>query len=122
MNLLHDDVNQLTTTHPTAIVEFYQTNHPIVDTVTKCGGQPVWLQEATWPLSKKTGKPMQFLCQIRIDKELFPLAAEEMAYIFMTDVKEEYVDGTYLAEGGENAVIIQPGNVPVFINTIPLVE
>ncbi len=34
-----------------------------------------------------------------------------MAYIFMTD-DEEYVDGTWEPDGGENAVIIQPGGKP----------
>ena len=32
-----------------------------------------------------------------------------MAYIFMTDEGEDYVDGTWDPDGGENAVVIQPG-------------
>lgn len=50
---------------------------------------------------------MRFICQIALD-EVFPFAAGKMAYVFMTD-EEEYIDGTWEPDGGENAVIIQPG-------------
>lgn len=93
------------------VLEFHPSE-AIVERVSKFGGQPVWVAAATWPVSKKTGKPMQFIAQLKI-------AEGQMAYLFMTDVKEEYVDGTYLAEGGENAVIVQPGNIPSFVKVIP---
>lgn len=83
---------------------------PISDAVTKFGGQPVWLDAPQWPLSRETGNPMRFLCQIALDGRLFAEGAGKMAYIFMTD-EEDFVDGTYEADGGENAVIIQPGGV-----------
>lgn len=51
---------------------------------------------------------MRFICQIALDEATFPNAAGKMAYIFMTD-EDEYVDGTWEPDGGENAVIIQPG-------------
>ena len=35
----------------------------------------------------------------------------QMAYVFMTD-GEDYVAGTWEPDGGENAVILQPGNPP----------
>lgn len=111
--------NQPLVEHTSAYIEFHKTT-PIKKRITKCGGQPVWLQEAEWPVSKTTGKPMQFICQIKIEKNFFPQATEEMAYIFMTDIKDGYVDGTYSAEGGENAVIVQPGRVPSFISTLNL--
>jgi uncharacterized protein YwqG len=100
-----------------AVIEFHKTE-PITERITKFGGQPVWLTKATWPISKKTGKPMQFIGQIKIDKAQLPEGVEKMAYIFMTDVKDEFVDGTYLAEGGENAVIVQPGTIPSFVKII----
>jgi len=36
-----------------------------------------------------------------------------MAYLFMTEDDDQYVDGTWEPEGGENAVVIQPGGEPV---------
>lgn len=74
---------------------------------TKFGGQPDWLTQSEWPLSKKTGNPMRFIAQISLDAEVFPGGEGKMAYIFITD-EGEYVDGTWSPDAGENAVIIQP--------------
>lgn len=82
---------------------------PVLEPVTKLGGQPVWLGEPQWPLSTELGTPMMFLGQFRLPGEKV-----RMAYLFMSD-DEDYVDGTYEAEGGENALIVQPGRVPSFI-------
>jgi uncharacterized protein DUF1963 len=81
---------------------------PIVEPVSKLGGQPVWLAEPTWPLSRATGKPMSFVGQFVLYPEIFGLLEAKMAFIFMYD-DEPYVDGTWLPDGGENAVILQPG-------------
>lgn len=54
---------------------------------------------------------MRFICQIALDAPLFPDAQAKMAYLFLTD-EEDYVDGTWEPEGGENAVILQPGCTP----------
>lgn len=89
-------------------IEFIEVNKPILEPVTKFGGQPVWLTEPQWPLSAETGNPMRFICQIALDPELFGSISPRMAYIFMTD-EEDFVDGTYEPDGGENAVILQPG-------------
>lgn len=88
-------------------VSFIPAAAPITEPVTKFGGQPVWLTGPEWPLSGETGEPMRFICQIAIDPEIFGGAAGRVAYLFMTD-GEEFVDGTYEPDGGENAVIIQP--------------
>ena len=80
---------------------------PITEPLTKFGGQPVWIIKPEWPMSKETGEPMRFICQIALYPEIFGAVAGQMAYIFMTD-GEDYVDGTWEPEGGENAVIIQP--------------
>ena len=40
-----------------------------------------------------------------------------MAYVFMSNDDKEFIDDTYEPEGGENAVIIQPGKIPDFIET-----
>jgi len=78
--------------------------------LTKFGGQPSWIGEPKWPLSKELGTPMRFICQIELPVDIFPSGQGKVAYIFMTD-DEEYVDGTWEAYGGENAVIIQDGGV-----------
>ena len=58
-------------------IEFVKTDKPITELVTKFGGQPVWLGKPEWPLSKSTGNPMRFICQIAIDQTRFsPVAAQ----------------------------------------------
>jgi len=88
-------------------ISFHPTSVPITEPITKFGGQPVWLAEPEWPLSKETGEPMRFICQVALYPEIFGHVEGKIAYIFMTD-GEDYVDGTWEPEGGENAVIIQP--------------
>ena len=91
------------------VLNFVEAESPITELVTKFGGQPVWLAERQWPLSRETGKPMQFICQIALQEFGFKTPAK-MAYLFMTDSADgEFVDGTYEPDGGENAIILQPG-------------
>lgn len=74
--------------------------------VAKLGGQPHWLDQPFWPVSRSTGEPMTFVGQ-------FPLPGPDiaMAYLFVSDE-----DGTYLPDGGENALLIQPGGrIPPFV-------
>jgi hypothetical protein len=52
---------------------------------------------------------MRFICQVALDPHIFGEIPGRMAYLFMTDLEEEFVDDTYDPDGGENAVIIQPG-------------
>jgi uncharacterized protein YwqG len=94
-------------------IEFVESKTPIREAVTKFGGQPVWIDLPQWPLSGMTHQPMRFICQIAVDPDLFGPTVTRMAYIFMTD--DESVDGTWEPDGGENAVILQPGNptIPV---------
>jgi uncharacterized protein YwqG len=99
-------------------IEFVETNKPICEFATKFGGQPNWIQKPEWPLSKTTGEPMRFIGQIALEPELFGQIAGKMAYLFMTD--DAAVDGTWEAYGGENALIIQPGQTE--IKTEPLTE
>jgi hypothetical protein len=87
-------------------ISFRPAPAPVTEPVTKFGGQPVWVGKPEWPLSRETGEPMRFICQVALDLEIFGGEAGRMAYIFMTD-GEEYVDGTWDPDG-ENAVIIQP--------------
>jgi uncharacterized protein YwqG len=82
---------------------------PILEPVTKLGGQPVWVDKPQWPLSTELETPMMFLGQFRLPGE-----EVRIAYLFMTG-GEDYVDGTWESEGGENALIVQPGRVPSFI-------
>jgi hypothetical protein len=77
--------------------------------VTKMGGQPVWLERPQWPMSRETGKPMQFLGQFALD-------GDRLAYLFMTDDEDGFVEGTYAPTDGENALIVQPGGrIPDFL-------
>lgn len=94
------------------VLQFVETETPIKDAVTKFGGQPVWISEPQWPLSRETGKPMQFICQVELKKFGFK-SEPQMAYLFMTGDEEEFVDGTYEPDGGENALILQPGTPAV---------
>ncbi len=95
------------------IINFEEAKLPITEPVTKFGGQPVWIEKPEWAISKSTGKPMMFICQIALDKEIFGSIESKMAYVFMSDDEDNYIEGTWEADGGENAVIIQPnGNNP----------
>lgn len=92
-------------------LEFIRRNAPDSESLTKFGGQPNWLTTPEWPLSRSTKNPMRFLGQIELDPALFPNATARVAYLFMTDEENgDYVDGTWEPDGGENAVILQPGN------------
>lgn len=96
-------------------IEFLKSDREIKELVTKFGGQPVWLHDAEWPISKEQNEPMSFICQIKIDKEIFPDSKAEMAYIFMTDDGEDQDYDTCEYDGGENAVILQPGDNKVVL-------
>jgi hypothetical protein len=98
-------------------IEFVEAKKPIREPITKFGGQPVWWTEAQWPLSATTGKPMRFICQIALSAELFGTTDSRMAYIFMTD-GDDYVDGTWEPDGGENGVILQPGTTSVRVEAL----
>ena len=73
----------------------------------KFGGQPDWLETPQWPISSELQTPMKFIAQIVLG-DVFPEHKGKIAYLFMTEENEEYVDGTWEPDGGENAVIIQP--------------
>jgi uncharacterized protein YwqG len=75
---------------------------------TKFGGQPDWLTTPEWPIGKETVNPMRFICQINLSEIEYGENSTKFAYLFMTD-EDEYVDGTWEADGGENAIILQPG-------------
>ena len=96
-----------------AAITFERAPAPVTPPVTKFGGQPAWISEPEWPTSKETKNQMSFICQVALDPSLFPAASGTMAYVFMTEEEDgEYVDGTWEPNGGENAVVIQPGKNP----------
>ncbi|QNE77750.1 DUF1963 domain-containing protein [Streptomyces finlayi] len=47
---------------------FTPAEHRVGTPVTKLGGQPVWLEQPAWPLSRSSGEPMQFLGQLAVDR------------------------------------------------------
>ena len=69
-------------------IEFKLSHSPISKPITKFGGQPVWINQAQWPISKKTGKPMMFIGQIKLEPWLFGRIEGRMAYIFMAEDKK----------------------------------
>lgn len=93
-------------------IRYKSATAPIIEPVTKFGGQPVWIEEPQWPLSRKYGMAMQFICQIVLTADLFGDIEPRMAYLFITDWDFEGVPpDTPEPDGGENAVILQPGGV-----------
>lgn len=76
-----------------------------LELVNKFGGRPCIIDQSEWPLSKKTGQPMKFICQIVLDPNLFPNSDGRMVYLFMTDHAD--VVNTWDPMGGENAVVIK---------------
>jgi hypothetical protein len=97
-------------------LHFHPTPSPIREPITKFGGQPVWLREPAWPLSRSTRNPMCFIAQIRLPASM-QSGGQQMAYIFMTD--DGKVDNTWNPEAGENAVILQPGPFTPIVDTEP---
>lgn len=90
------------------IVEFVEAGAPLTEPVTKFGGQPVWLAEPEWPLSRELGEQMEFICQVALDSELLGVPSGKMAYLFMTG-DEAAIANTWDPGAGENAIVIQPG-------------
>ncbi|GAA4254972.1 DUF1963 domain-containing protein [Dactylosporangium darangshiense] len=92
------------------IAGFERAEEPVVGAVTKFGGQPHWIGEPQWPVSAGWGTPMRFVAQI----DLRLVGGEGLAYVFVThgehgrDVEDFDPDVIY-PDGGENAVIVQPG-------------
>lgn len=80
---------------------------------TRFGGQPDWLEEPLWPMSRSLGTPMEFVAQIALHPDnLAWLSEPKVAYLFVTN-DEEDPGGIEIWEpfGGENAVIVQPGGI-----------
>lgn len=101
-----------------ASIEFVEESSPVRGLVTKFGGQPTWLSAPQWPLSRETGEPMRFIAQVALDRDLFGDIPGRMAYLFITDNDEEHIDRTWEPDGGENALIIQPGEALVPVDAL----
>src|SRR4051812_19492269 len=121
------------------VVRYEPAGRAIDAPVTKLGGMPTWLREPQWPLSRSRKRPMPFLGQFRLDDGT---GEARLAYVFMSDLvifdmadeeaadqdmdedededeadNEYAIDDTFEPDGGENAVIIQPGGlVPSFVS------
>jgi hypothetical protein len=66
-------------------IELIKSNSTIDVPVSKFGGQPVWLTKNEWPVSKSTGYPLKFLCQIVLDQRVFEHAKNKIAYLFLEE-------------------------------------
>jgi len=85
---------------------------PIRTPRAKLGGQPVWLEQPTWPVSASLGTPMMFVGQIPIPGE-----AASLAYLFVTEDPQGGA-ATFAPTAGENALLVQPGGrIPSFVAT-----
>lgn len=49
----------------------------------KFGGQPDWVTHAEWPISKITGKPMLFICQINLENIGLGHLVAKKAFLFI---------------------------------------
>lgn len=93
-------------------IQFVISKKSITEPITKFGGLPYWIDKPQWPLSLSTNKPMQFICQIKLYNDIFQNIKAQMAYLFMTD-DEDGSASTWEVDGGENAIILQPGNTKI---------
>jgi len=87
-------------------IEF--TNRNPINGNTKFGGQPDWYDIPQWPIGKTSGKLMKFVCQIKLSDIGLNDDVAKYAYFFISD--NEGLDETWLCDGGDNAIILQPGN------------
>ena len=88
---------------------FRLVSSPLVGLITKFGGQPTWRDKPQWPLSRTTGAPMRFVCQILLEPVLFGGLEGRMAYLFLADGESMRTDMTWDMDAGDNALILQPG-------------
>jgi hypothetical protein len=79
--------------------ELEAVDEPIVEPVSKFGGQPVWIGDPTWPISVD-GAPATFMAQFTIP------GRDGLAYLFLDDAAVE-------TDEDWGKVIVQPGPVPV---------
>ncbi|MEU8517817.1 DUF1963 domain-containing protein [Kitasatospora sp. NPDC048722] len=102
-------------------------DRPVSTPTTKFGGQPVWVTGPQWPVSAAWDRPMRFVGQIELGPVLGTAGNGKVAYLFVThaDHEEDFFDPDVIdPDGGENAVIVQPGGDvagPVLaLTTLPL--
>ncbi|HJP74159.1 MAG TPA: hypothetical protein VJ914_07820 [Pseudonocardiaceae bacterium] len=93
-------------------LSFQPADAPIREPRAKLGGQPVWLDAPSWPVSRELATPMCFVGQFPI-----PGSGGRIAYLFITDDPDGTLP-TFEPEGGENALLVQPGGrIPDFLTT-----
>ena len=98
---------------PRLQMQFPTTDGPVRAARPKLGGQPVWLDRPTWPLSRSSGEPMVFVGQFPVPEG----RSTRLAYLFLTD-DVGCTAPTCEPEAGENALLVQPdGRVPSFVRT-----
>jgi uncharacterized protein (TIGR02996 family) len=100
------------------IKKYRRVKQPVTEPVTKFGGQPVWVAGPAWPLGSE-GKPLQFVCQVRVPDFFGAPLEGKMVYVFALHPEfadwEEFCGSTIsplYPEEGDNAVVIQPGGDP----------
>lgn len=86
-------------------IEFVPCSEPERLSV-RFGGEPYGLPALLWPISRQTKEPMQFICQIPLEPDLFPGTAGSVAYLFMTSGGDG--EDTWDPNSGENALLLVP--------------
>ncbi|UQN05723.1 YwqG family protein [Deinococcus sp. QL22] len=86
------------------ITSFVPASAPLRGPITKFGGQPLWMKDTQWPLSKATARPLRFIGQIDLTQPGLGLNDPTMAYLFVEIYDQQ--DDKYYEENF--AVILQP--------------
>jgi len=95
-------------------LQFHEITAPIVAAQTKFGGQPVWLEPPVTPRSRRTGKAMTFIGQVRVPSLWTGDERIRLAYLFMTGAGfDPQAMETWNPNEGETAVVLQCGSKPV---------
>ena len=95
-------------------LQFHEITESVVAAKTKFGGQPVWLERPVIPLSRRTGKAMTFIGQVRVPSVWIGDERTRLAYLFMTGAGfDQNAMETWNPNEGETAVVLQGGSKPV---------
>jgi len=101
------------------IVAFEEVDSPILEPVTKFGGQPVWLEKPCWPIFLETGAKVPFFAQIALEPDLFGDIAAKMAYIFYSDQSEDPTESfTVLQPGAYGGPFVSESEGPTLVKVV----
>jgi uncharacterized protein (TIGR02996 family) len=100
-----------------AFKKYRRVKQPVTEPVTKFGGQPVWVSDPAWPISRR-GEVMRFVSQVSVPAFFGAPLAGKMVYVFAVHPEfagwQEFCGrlSPLYPEEGDNAVVIQPDGDP----------